>query len=453
MKTFFSYNSKDSKIVKSIVDRLIFDKGLDIDFDQYLLEAGDRWPDELEESIKTAPAAVIFIGTNGIGDWQKKEALTLQKRVDQDKHFKLGLCILPSSESLAKQEIPWFLADIQWIEFTSAEDDFALNQLFAFCNSALEHRFKQPEFNPKNPYKGLFDYEVEDRNLFFGRNYDLNIVFHDNLRLHHGIKGNNFLAIVSDSGTGKSSFAKAGILGSLKDGKFPGSEDWKQIILTPGNRPLVNLSEQLHQQDIIQNTRAFEDDCLQHDDHLGRTLREKLDTNRNKQTWVVLVDQLEEVISQCEVADHRNAFLKNLAATVEEENVLVICTLRSDYFTKLTYPPSFYDLLRKHNYSPRPIELGKVEKNQRNSTLGPETTNTNLFRNIITRPALLHGARLEDTLTDDLTKKLEDIANPLPVLQLAMSKLWDTMLKKDKKELSLDLLASTKNLEGVIEEH
>ena len=88
------------------------------------------------------------------------------------------------------------------------------------------------------PYKGLryFDCNEEDPKYFHGR---------DGLtdQLLDKVRQSNFLAIVGQSGSGKSSVMRAGLLHQMKQGeKLAGSGEWKIQIMVTGEQPLQCLA-------------------------------------------------------------------------------------------------------------------------------------------------------------------------------------------------------------------
>lgn len=68
---FISYNSLDRDIVKELANFLEM-RGLIVWYDKNL-EPGSQWLEELEKNIRKSKTAAIFIGPNGLGQWQIKE--------------------------------------------------------------------------------------------------------------------------------------------------------------------------------------------------------------------------------------------------------------------------------------------------------------------------------------------------------------------------------------------
>ena len=451
MKTFLSYNSKNRTFVQIIADALKR-QGVEVFFDVESIDIGDKWNKVIEEGIAKSQSALVFIGEEGIGGWQNKEILKILTDKGKKEGYRVIPILLPSNNGLAQENLPWHLADYQWIEFKNGVeeiDNFALQKLLAVFQNDPISEPSQRENYKGIPYKGLRSYEVEDAFLFFGRMHDLNIVFHDALKLHYGVKNNNFLAIVGDSGTGKSSFAKAGILAALKNGQFEGSENWKQIIIKPGTKPLEQLSEALKVNDILEDSAQFEKDVLEKKDVLARKIREtRIKDEKNedeKPVWVLYIDQFEELIVQCNDKIVRKAFLSNLVRAVEEENFICLCSLRTDYYDKFSAYKDFNQLLRKNNYPISKIAIDKDEKEDENAK--------HLIRKIITEPAAFYHVKIHNELVNTIVEDLRKVTGPLPILQLCMQKLWNA---KDGSEIGLkeySKISKNRSIAGIIENH
>ncbi len=88
------------------------------------------------------------------------------------------------------------------------------------------------------PYKGLAEFEAADADYYFGRERLV-------AELIARFVGGSFLGLVGDSGSGKSSALRAGLLPALAGGVLPGSDSWPQAIFRPGEHPLAELRRAL----------------------------------------------------------------------------------------------------------------------------------------------------------------------------------------------------------------
>ncbi|HWF53922.1 MAG TPA: protein kinase [Solirubrobacteraceae bacterium] len=117
------------------------------------------------------------------------------------------------------------------------------------------------------PYRGLLAFQPEDRNYFFGREQ---VVAELIARLGPG----RLPAVVGASGSGKSSVLRAGVTAAALAGELPGIDDAR--VLTPGSNPQLDPPGSADQ--------------------------------------LLVVDQFEELFTQCPDPDRRQAFVDALLA-------------------------------------------------------------------------------------------------------------------------------------------
>ncbi|MCY7353320.1 MAG: TIR domain-containing protein, partial [Cytophagaceae bacterium] len=440
MNIFLSYNRKNGPFVAQIATQLrSLNMGMtgEMFFDQDNLDAGQVWADKIQEALVNCDACVVFIGEQGIGNWQRKEVLEainlLEKR---GAAFRIIPVIVPhSNRENVQKSFPWFLSDIQWIEFIGPSDSDAFLKLVEALRTGSSISF--PFDKDAKPYKGLESFGIDDAAFFFGRSFDINRVFYYHLRLASSGFGKRFLAIVGSSGSGKSSFARAGLLASLKAGRFEGSAQWKQVVFTPDDQPLLNLAVALESAGIIPNASDFKNGALQDPE----ALRERLGVFGHK--VVLLIDQFEEVVTQCKNPAIQTAFLNNLTEAVKSEHLVCIVTMRSDFYSSFAPYREFNHLLLTNNYT-----LAELDADTSGEDWGY------YLRDIIRKPAWLLGVRVEPVLVGQLIEDLRDINGVLPALQLALKQLWLSRKHADRiASEDYDSLARGRGISGVIEEH
>ena len=88
------------------------------------------------------------------------------------------------------------------------------------------------------PYKGLAAFAEDDSGLFFGRERLVG-------ELAARTVQSPLLGVIGASGSGKSSVVGAGLLPSLRAGLLPGSEQWIQATMRPGEHPMQELRRAL----------------------------------------------------------------------------------------------------------------------------------------------------------------------------------------------------------------
>ena len=89
------------------------------------------------------------------------------------------------------------------------------------------------------PYPGLRPFEADEADLFFGRERHVDALL-------KRLSGSHFVAVVGESGAGKSSLVRAGLLPALQAGfVVEAGSDWRVAVMRPGGAPLEALAEAL----------------------------------------------------------------------------------------------------------------------------------------------------------------------------------------------------------------
>src|SRR5436853_356424 len=90
-----------------------------------------------------------------------------------------------------------------------------------------------------NPFPGIRPFEMDETNLFFGRDGQSD-------ELLQRLQRTRLLAVVGTSGSGKSSLIRAGLLPALYGGLMGGAgSSWRIAIQRPGGDPIGNLASAL----------------------------------------------------------------------------------------------------------------------------------------------------------------------------------------------------------------
>ncbi|MBI5481631.1 MAG: SUMF1/EgtB/PvdO family nonheme iron enzyme, partial [Deltaproteobacteria bacterium] len=245
-----------------------------------------------------------------------------------------------------------------------------------------------------NPYRGLHAFEAEHRALFFGRGAEVRAIVE---RLRH----EPFVLVAGDSGVGKSSLCRAGVLPSLLEGALGEERSWSLITLVPGRRPTLAFGAALApllDADEEALARSVTDDPPA----LVRTLRQKLGDRRGV---VLFVDQAEELVT---LADAREAAV--IAETlghcaVGRAGLRLLATVRGDFLTRLAALPGLGDEVMRAFHLLRPLSADGI-------------------REAVAGPARAKGTSFEsEALVDELVAAGAE--GGLPLLQFALAELWD----------------------------
>lgn len=227
------------------------------------------------------------------------------------------------------------------------------------------------------PYRGLASFQPDDAGWFYGREKLVDVVVGHlrELYLEEGTGG--LLFVVGPSGSGKSSLLRAGVIPALKSGALgiPGSADWSVALLTPGAHPAPDL------------------------------------TGRGE---VIVVDQFEDVFTECTDDGERAGFIEALCYA-SESGALIVLGLRADFYPRALRYPELVPALQ-----------------HRQVVVGPMTERE--LRRAIIQPARKARLEIEDGLVEVLLRDLAPAvgdAGPahesgsLPLMSHALLTTWE----------------------------
>ena len=289
---------------------------------------------------------------------------------------------------------------------------------------------------PGGPYPGLVPFEERDARLFFGRDELADQLVR---RLAERLDGPGILLVAGESGSGKSSLLRAGLLPRLAAGALgPGSERWPRRVIRPTASPLRELAMALAEMagadpvSVYRSLLAAPGESPMLAEQAVRT-----STGRGADPGsggpagaaasapprlVLVVDQFEELFTGGEDGDvdaaERKAFVTALhaAATIPAgprrcPPALVVAAVRADYLGRLiAYPPL-----------KAALDAGLF-------TVGPMSEAE--LRLVVTGPAAEAGLVVEPAVVEAVVAELRDEAGGglgsgvLPLMSQAMAATW-----------------------------
>ena len=250
----------------------------------------------------------------------------------------------------------------------------------------LDGTVEQHLGNQTCPYKGLRAFEREDARLYFGREA---LVRQAGERLAQA----RFAAIVGASGSGKSSFLRAGLLAGIDAARV--------ALLTPGERPLDELAR------AVSAAAGGAGDLRADDLRADPRGVERLARRAGDPGLVVAVDQFEEVFTLCHDPAERRCFVDVLMAAWSDPSspVAVIVGLRADFYGHVAAYP----------------ELAAAVVAQQ-VLIGPMTRDD--LERAIELPAAGAGLLLQPGLVQTMLDDLADEPGALPLLSHALLETW-----------------------------
>ncbi len=266
---------------------------------------------------------------------------------------------------------------------------------------------------PRNPYKGLRAFGRDDVADFFGRDLFVEdlvaaiacMVPSDSPK----VSGARLLAVLGPSGSGKSSVVRAGLLPRLQNGAVSPSQKWVYLEpMVPGTHPVEGLALTLFPYFPERSMKSIRQD-LEDDTVRGLHLLTTHLATRPGTRGVLVVDQFEELFSHTVPEEIRQRFLKLLITAVTEPDgsLIVVLTLRADFYDRLLSYPALFRLIQDHQHVLLPMDLQDL-------------------RTVIEQPARLPDVQLsfEGNLVGDLLFETQGQIGALPLLEFTLDQLF-----------------------------
>lgn len=280
--------------------------------------------------------------------------------------------------------------------------------------------------SPERPFPGLRPFGSLDRKFFFGRSAQY-------FALYRLLNMSRFMAVIGNSGSGKSSLVRAGLQPLLEEEAIEqGGRKWLWAEMRPGDRPMEALAKALS---ALAASASKDDDPelaemrgarigyhLRGSSHgISRAIAEMPDIGSDRPV-VLLVDQFEELFrfaasgSSAAVSAQEDARQRDEAANFVQllleasrsptAEVHVIITMRSDFIG---------DCARFQ---------GLPEAVSATQFLVPSMTRDQR-EEVIRGPITLAEATIEPALVEELLNDSGSEMDQLPVLQHCLLRLWE----------------------------
>ncbi len=282
-----------------------------------------------------------------------------------------------------------------------------------------------------SPYRGLGAFEEQDAAFFFGRETAITQLLERMARL---ADGSGLLVVSGVSGAGKSSLLRAGVLPRIRGAGLasaPGSASWPCLVFTPGRAPLDELALRaglLAGADAAAVRRALDTDP----GGFALTARQAALAPQvpggepgdpagrrpaGQRRLLLVVDQFEQLFTQCTDDGHRQAFITALGAAAgtghdpgQPAAALVVLGVRADFEARCADYPQLAGAVQD-----RYLVTAMTERQ---------------LRLVITEPAKTAGSRVDDDLVEvllaDVRARQPGAAGPgvLPLLSHALDQAW-----------------------------
>ena len=404
-RVFLSHAGEDAAAVKELAHRMR-QASVNVWLDLDELQPGDEWMRELEAALDGSEAFAVYIGRTGIMRWIGREVRVALDRNTQDPRFRFIPILGPGADPAA---LPRFVAQHHWLDLRDGDHEPAkIRQLVeSLLSRPAEAISLLPPEEP--PFRGLLSFGAEHALLFFGRDRETR-------ELVERLQGSPFLAVIGDSGSGKSSLVRAGLIPALHRGHFQGATaarpNWRVAVLKPGSDPFRELATALL--DLLPEATPAE--RMTTLDACARQLAQGTSGLRNAisalvprgESTLLVVDQFEELFTQSPDPAERHRFIDTLLAASQcggERPLYTVVTLRADFYSHCFEHPTLPGILSTSQYPVRAIDPEKLAE-------------------VIEKPALLAGIELEPGLVEAILFDLGGGPGNLPLLEHTLLELW-----------------------------
>ncbi len=456
---FLSYSRRDSELVTRLKTDLM-SQDIHVWIDREGIQPGTSdWEEALRMAIRAARAVLYIASPNARSSRYVKDELEIAKM------YRRPVYPIWIAGTQWMEAVPIGWGRTQYIDARESRYETAISELVEILNKTSSTPPKPPEldtaipelvgvlnktpstppkppeldFEPRNPYKALQAFTVDDTEDFFGRDRLVDELVKEIggmlLPTQPTNESGQLLTIFGPSGSGKSSVVMAGLLPDLQQGALPGSEMWVYLEpMMPGKRPIEALSRTLKPYFPDTSFKTLQVD-LKDEATSGLHLLATQLVKQPDSKVVLLVDQFEELFMPTVSEEERGRFIDLLltAATEPRGPLLVLLTLRADFYDRLLQYPALYHLIKVHQQPLLPMQLDDL-------------------RATIECPAALPDVQLtfEGNLVGDLLFEMHGQGGALPLLQFTLDQLFQ---KRRGHCLTLQTYREIGGIKGALSQH
>lgn len=414
---FLSHAGTDTDAARTLKKRIeaapaAIEAGLKVWFDKDDLQPGQEWQVQLEETIeKRATAFAVYVGSRGLVNWVEQEVrLAVSRATTSGGQFPFIPILAAQAEASAA--LPGFVRQFQGVRDVENRSDEFQKLLAAVVGRAGAGNLQVEA----EPFFGLNAIDETRNHLFFGREKATQELL---ARLRKG----RLVMVTGDSGCGKSSLVRAGLVprwrgGALaeQEGRRPDGESWHVVGMRPTANPRRALGDAVFsaasQLGCSAEDRGIYKAWAMGDDPEKRRdgLRCGLDARTTR--TLLIVDQFEELFTLTP-AVQRASFVTLLLDLADplDRRFAVVLTMRRDYYNLCSEFPGLYNTLEADDRAARYL-LDRMQ---------PEE-----LHRAVTEPLKLAGVVEGDreALAKSVLQDVGDRAGDLALVEFALTEAW-----------------------------
>jgi hypothetical protein len=397
--------------------------GLRVWIDRRDLVPGRGWQRQLEAAIEHASTAfAVYLRGRGAINWVEAEVRLALSRAATD----AGYPFVPILVGEARPaDLPAFARQYHAVRTPTAADPELTR---ALLEAVLRPTGRGPPVAVvEHPFVGLASFGQDTAELFHGRGKEID-------ELVGRLRRTNLVMVVGDSGSGKSSLARAGLVPRFRGGAFadqsgdqPDPTFWQVVEMRPQARPFERLVDAVNgaarRAGVGARDRGALADWVRTRD--PAKIRDAIrDSAPAPSKALLLVDQFEELWTLAAEVERRS-FVGALLGVAEGagEACRVVLTMRRDYYNLCA---QFPDLFRRFEAPDRPskYQLRRMKDEAlRAAIVGPLRLTE--YRD---DPAV-------DAFADAVLGDVGDRPGDLALLEMALAEAW-----RHRREHGGDLL-------------
>jgi formylglycine-generating enzyme required for sulfatase activity len=436
---FLSYNSQDMDLARRVKAGIARkDIRAEVFFAPQSLRPGAYWMPALAKEIAEATAFILLVGRNGLGPWQMLEYQEAIDRSRKESDFAVVPVLL---DGVPAPGLP-FLRQLHWIIAADPASEKSVAELFDAAGGGGAPPGEL--WRHTAPYRGLSAMTETDADFFFGRDRETADVIGA-----LEATADKIPLLLGNSGVGKSSLARAGVVaaymrqgwppsalaGSQWPRIFADSRRWCFLNFSPGAEPLRALVDpflwtwQFEAVDPMRPelqskwAQKLLDGSARLGDLLDATQARYRDELHQPEppAFLLYIDQGEELYVRQVAERERRRFSEILANGVSDPRLRLMMSMRADFFGELQRDEALFAVHRQINVPPlREAQLHEI----------------------VSKPAEMLSARFETPqLADIITRRtaedsLADVG-ALPLLSYTLDDMWAQMVNRGDATLRL----------------
>jgi energy-coupling factor transporter ATP-binding protein EcfA2 len=412
---FLSHAGIDTEAAKALKARILAapvtrDNGLAVWFDKDDLDAGKPWQSQIETAIERSHAFAVYVGSKGVVNWVDAEVRLALNRAITEPHYRFIPVLAGGAPG--PEALPGFARQFQGVVDVESRPD----QFDALLRAILDGTEAGQLQLESEPFFGLRAIDESRSHLFFGREDETEAL----LARVHQIP---LVMVTGDSGCGKSSLVRAGLIPrfhggalALLNGTRPEDAIWHTVATRPRNEPFRQLGEAVNEAAKGLGLPLADRGTLADwaaSGELGKVRRAlRCDLPAERARVLLVVDQFEELltIAPPEVRGRFIDLLLDLADPADNR-IRVVLTMRHDYVNLCSAFERLKDRLEADHRRARYL-LGRV-------------SDEGLHR-IVTEPLRLAGIDAADreALAVQVLRDVGERPGDLALVQMALTETW-----------------------------